>query len=113
MKNARVILSAVVLALLLPTLAAAEPSPVLPEMPPAVEAPACDASLAQSILLELPALPGQPAKPMYAACDWACTDQCDEYYQDCIADCPGYRGDPCLTSCRSGRIACYQSCGCL
>lgn len=106
-------LSVVVLTVvLLPVLAAAEPTSA-PEAGPAAGAPACEAPLAQLIFEDLPAPPGGPAEPIYAACDWVCADRCDEYYQECTAGCPGFRGDPCLTACRSGRIACYQSCGCL
>jgi len=112
MTQARVILSVVALTVFLPVVAA-EPAPRPAEVAPAVTAPVCDASLVQSIFSEVPALPDQPVQPISAACDWTCTDQCDVYFQNCAADCPGYRGDPCLTGCRSGRISCYQGCGCL
>lgn len=114
MTRARAILSAAVLMVfLLPALAVAEPPSLPAESAPAVENPACEASLAQLILPDLPALPDQPAEPVYKTCDWACTDQCDVYFQSCTAECPGYRGDPCLTDCRNSRISCYQRCGCL
>jgi len=113
MTLARAILSAGFLMVLPPPpLAAAEPPPLPAETVPAVENPACEASLAQLILPDLPALPDQSAKPVYKACDWTCTDRCDGYFQSCAAECPGFRGDPCLTDCRNGRISCYQGCGC-
>jgi hypothetical protein len=111
MTKARVILSAVVLAVLfLPILSAAEPAPSPAEAAPAVSSPVCDASLVQPIFPELPALPDQPVQPISTACNWTCTAQCDQYYQSCIAGCSGYRGDPCLTDCRNGRTACYSGC---
>ena len=79
----------------------------------AIQNPASEASLWILPGPGLPALPDQPAKLVYKACDWTCTDQCDDYFQSCAAECPGFRGDPCLTDCRNGRIACYQGCGCL
>jgi len=112
MNKAKVILSAAALIVLLPLLAAAQP-PAPAEVAPAAGAPLCGASLTQSILSELPALPGQAAEPVYAACDWTCADRCDGYFQSCAAECPGFRGDPCLNDCRNGRIACYRGCGCL
>ncbi len=48
----------------------------------------------------------------YAACDEACEDRCDVYFNQCVIDCGGshYPGDPCVVGCRNAKVSCYRRC---